>query len=130
MKKELDELICKAFPNLYKDRRGNVQETCMVWGFPEDGWFSLIYECSDTIEKELLKIPEGTRPCAQQVKEKFGTLRFYMSFENDVIEKAIERAEERSAKECEKCGAEAILRGDFWVITLCDKCDEESSSVN
>ena len=43
MKKELDELLCERYPKIFKDRYGNMQETCMCWGFDVgDGWFNII----------------------------------------------------------------------------------------
>lgn len=65
-----------------------------------------------------------------QVKEKFGTLRYYFGTTKSGVESdimyAIERwAENRSASTCESCGKFGELRGDSWVITLCDSCDEE-----
>ena len=80
MREELDKKLCEAFPNLYRDRHGDKTQTNMRWGFPGDGWFDLLWECSEKIEAEILKMPEAKRKeCrAAQVKEKFGTLRFYM----------------------------------------------------
>lgn len=57
-----------------------------------------------------------------QVKEKFGTLRFYCP-SNDQIWKYISMAETLSAKICEVCGKWGKLREDrSWVQTLCDEC--------
>jgi hypothetical protein len=43
MRKELDEKLCKDYPEIFKDRRGNMQETAMCWGFEcGDGWYSII----------------------------------------------------------------------------------------
>lgn len=44
-------------------------------------------------------------PAASQVKEKFGTLRFYMDYATDEMYKLIEEAEAKSAITCELCGA-------------------------
>lgn len=69
-------------------------------------------------------MPEDTKTkcCASQVKEKFGTLRFYMSCETDEMSELIDRAEELSAKICETCGAPGELRNDGWLRTMCDDC--------
>lgn len=43
MKKELDELLCSKYPEIFGDRHGNVTKTAMCWGFEcGDGWFDLI----------------------------------------------------------------------------------------
>ena len=40
MKQELDEALCRDFPNLFRDRHGNMMTTCMCWGFEcGDGWY-------------------------------------------------------------------------------------------
>lgn len=62
-------------------------------------------------------------PRAAQVKEKFGTLRFYMTFETEVISKLIRKAEKKSAITCEKCGKKGKLRDNGWLITLCNSCN-------
>lgn len=97
------------------------------------GWFNLIKDLSIKIEKILeenakrIKIPEGEEifyfeMFAEQVKEKFGTLRFYMSTETDEITNLIHEAEAASSQTCEDCGAFAKMRGTTWIETKCDNC--------
>lgn len=51
MNKELDDKLCRDFPNLYSDRHVSMQETCMCWGFNcGDGWFDIIYNLSSKLE--------------------------------------------------------------------------------
>ena len=64
-------------------------------------------------------------PSAVQVKEKMGTLRFYMSAETEAIREAIEEAQARSEIICEVCGAPGELRGEKWVYTLCEEHKRE-----
>ncbi len=59
---------------------------------------------------------------AVQVKEKFGTLSFYMSSGTNEIWNLIRQAENTSAITCEDCGEPGVLRASNWVKTLCDKC--------
>jgi predicted HicB family RNase H-like nuclease len=51
-----------------------------------------------------------------QVKEKFGGLRFYYSFNSDQAENIVREAERRSTQICETCGAPGKLgaRGGWW----------------
>lgn len=56
-----------------------------------------------------------------QVKEKFGTLRYYCSG-NDNICDFIDYAEHASEHTCEACGEYGKLRDDGWLVTQCDKC--------
>lgn len=68
-----------------------------------------------------------------QVKEKFGTLRFYATWEMKEeldgwyvpdIEQCIHFCEMLSAYTCEWCGAAGKLRDQRrWLLTLCDDCD-------
>ena len=77
MRKELDEKLCKTYPDIFRERDLSPQETCMCWGFPGDGWYKII----DELCKQLTSIQKvtGLQVVAKQVKEKFGTLRFYVS---------------------------------------------------
>ena len=57
-----------------------------------------------------------------QVKEKFGTLRFYCSG-TDKIDQYVTMAEQLSAMTCELCGAPGKLdTTESWYRTLCEKC--------
>lgn len=127
MNKELDDKLCKDFPNLFVDRNASMRETCMCWGFPGDGWYGLIREAAEKLEPLIVAIREQAPdesyfPRASQVKEKFGTLRFYMSSSTDEMEKIIDEAERKSAETCETCGSTGELRKGGWLVTLCDKC--------
>ena len=43
MRKELDDLLCEKYPEIFKDRHGDKMVTCMCWGFNiGDGWFNII----------------------------------------------------------------------------------------
>jgi len=62
-------------------------------------------------------------PCASQVKEKFGTLRFYLTSGTDEMFDLVHEYERRSEIICEACGSNAELRNDqYWYSTLCEKC--------
>jgi hypothetical protein len=58
---------------------------------------------------------------AVQIKEKFGTLRFYVDQASEIQFTLIEDAEERSAQICDICGAPARLRDEGWMMTRCDQ---------
>jgi hypothetical protein len=59
---------------------------------------------------------------AVQVKEKYGTLRFYTDTYNSEISALISFAESMSAITCEQCGAPGSQTGGGWIQTKCDKC--------
>lgn len=123
MNPELDEKLVKAFPNLYAE----------CWGFEcGDGWYDLLWELSSGLEFLIRRYKKEDRdpdwlPRASQVKEKFGTLRFYMTCETKKMSKLIDDAETKSASICEKCGAKGQLTGKSWLKTLCEEHNEENS---
>jgi hypothetical protein len=128
MKKELDDKLCKEFPLLYSDRHASMQETCMCWGFCcGDGWFDLIYRLSQKLEAIIGNMPEDQQKHhrVSQVKEKFGTLRFYMRGETKEMSDLIREAHKESARTCEECGCVGSLYTDGWWNTLCEKCAKE-----
>ena len=85
-----------------------------------DGWFDLINTlCEDIIRVDPTAI-------ATQVKEKFGTLRFYVSAAEDEVFDLIDKAEDASGKICEECGAPGKTEGKMWLKTICKKCKKES----
>lgn len=61
-------------------------------------------------------------PHASQVKEKYGTLCFYMTSGTDEMYNLIYEAEAMSAYICETCGKAGKVRNGGWVVTLCDEC--------
>ena len=57
----------------------------------------------------------SSHPRAEQVKEKFGSLRFYMTSENDEIHALVHEAEQLSYDLCQGCGASQL-------DDICKKC--------
>lgn len=91
----------------------------------EKGWHNIIID----LNKDLsYLIPNYT---LYQVKEKFGTLRYYIEYNGvpqnilEIVKKLISYAEYLSSTTCEYCGVRenVKLRERGWVKTLCDKCD-------
>ena len=70
---------------------------------------------------------EINHPRASQVKEKFGTLSFYMTSATDEMWDIISEAEQKSGTICEDCGASGRRRGGGWIRTLCDTCAKKSN---
>lgn len=118
--KELQE-IC---PHLYVDMYGSPQKTCMTFGIATgNGWYSLIKDLSLQLEALILEMPEEDRYKyrASTVKEKMGSLRFYMWSSTNSMNELINRAEERSYHICEGCGAPGKMRGEQWYYVACDE---------
>lgn len=70
----------------------------------------------------LIKMCEERNIKIEQIKEKFGTLRFYVDSAPDDVYDAIDEAERKSEKTCELCGNPGILRNNVLLQTLCDDC--------
>jgi len=123
--------LVKKHPLLYADVGKPPTQSLMCFGIAcGDGWFKLIYDLSDELERLIKKWrkanPKETYwPCAFQVKEKFGGLRFYMTFGSEEIFSAINAAERKSFRICERCGKTGRPRNvRGWITTLCDKCSD------
>jgi hypothetical protein len=125
MKEELDRQLCEKYPLIFADRNKSMQETCMCWGFEHgDGWYNIIDSLCANIQNHIdwqnrqgEKVPQVV---ATQVKEKFGTLRFYYNGGDDVIDGMVRMAESWSAVACEECGAPGTQNGQGWIKTLCE----------
>lgn len=83
----------------------------------------------EDIEKAAYKdVPKACpQVVAQQVKEKFGTLRFYTFGGDEVIFGMIRLAESMSSVTCETCGAPGKRRGNGWIYTSCDAHSKEET---
>lgn len=80
----------------------------------------------EDIDQAQKKFDETPCPVAVQVKEKFGTLRFYVDRATDAQYNYIDFAEFMSARTCEICGDHGQTYPIGWYQTLCDKhADEE-----
>jgi len=72
--------------------------------------------------KRLVWFPD-TGFAVSQVKEKYGTLRFYCTGNNTIFQYT-QWAEYLSSVICEECGKPGKLREGGWLRTLCDACQE------
>lgn len=136
MSPELDKLLCDRYPKIFTNRHGDMSTTAMCWGFEcDDGWFNIIDQLCASIqshidmserrrEHALRNNQEAKDACPQviafQVKEKFGTLRFYISGGDDSVRGMIRMAEAMSSVTCEVCGTPGKTVGETWIRTLCE----------
>jgi hypothetical protein len=123
------------FPEMFDDANGEISIS--------KGWYpivsalcGLIYWHYDWIQKRRIRllennphdeiIPDAVEfPKIQQVKEKFGGLRFYLDGADDYTDGAISMAESWAARTCEQCGAPGQRRSGGWIRTLCDTHEAE-----
>jgi hypothetical protein len=133
MRDDLDRQLCEKYPLIFADRNKSMMETCMCWGFEHgDGWYQILDSLCANIQSHIdwqnenfaKGYPRYEKPVpqvvAQQVKEKFGTLRFYYNGGDDVIDGMVRMAESWSAVACEECGAPGTQNSRGWIKTLCE----------
>lgn len=138
------EALRAAYPRLFA--KGTTIE---VW-FPR-GWTSIVNALCSFLDV-LLDDAQAAQFRVEQVKEKFGTLRFYYSvggeaavtadihlpkgvlrlrtqptypqpFPADAVDAAIAQAEKLTACTCATCGAPGKLRTKGWHHVACDECE-------
>jgi len=63
---------------------------------------------------------EVVQVTVDQIKEKFGTLRFYYTGGDDYIDGLVSMAEAMSSVTCESCGNPGKSTGGGWIRTLCE----------
>ena len=141
MKQELDELLCQKYPKMMVNRNKDMTETCMCWGFDcGDGWYNILDQLMGNIqhhidwnnknfEKGYAQYKQVPQVTLDQVKEKFGTLRFYYTGGDDVIDGMVRMAESMSGVICEECGNQGERKGGGWVRTICEPCEEKRDAM-
>lgn len=106
MERELESRLVERWPswfNIGGDRMFNA----MARGFEHgDGWFDILWRLCADLEPLVtgLEKKTGGRFRVLQVKEKLGTLHFYVSGHTDAIDRRIAEAQEESSHTCEVCG--------------------------
>jgi len=134
MKKELDDLLVSKYPKIFKNRNASMLETAMCWGFDcRNGWFWLLDNLCKCIQSYLDNNPhlKVGQVVATQVKEKYGSLRFYYEGGNETIHGMVWLAEHQSYNICEECGAtEDIGNTAGWISIRCKTCAEKEGLIS
>lgn len=110
--KLFSEKMERDFPSMFSGKYG---------GFAVGpGWYPLLETLCQNIQQH---IDNSNGKCPQviveQIKEKFGGLRFYYQGGDDFIHGAVWLAESLSVITCEECGAPAERRNTGWIKSLC-----------
>ena len=136
MKQEYDTYLCTTYPKMFVNRYKPMTETTMCWGFDcGNGWYNIIRVLCSNIQHHIdwrnrknelnPNQPIVPQVTVDQVKEKFGTLRFYYTGGDDYIDGLVSMAESMSGVTCEECGNPGSTLGRGWLTTLCEKHAEE-----
>jgi hypothetical protein len=128
MTEKLQNKLYKKFNKIFAQK-----DQSLRWGFEcDDGWYELIYSLCEKIQAYIDKVG-CQQVIAIQIKEKFGSLRFYIYFDIDllnkedavydahynVIQAMIDKASEQSLKICEATGGHGVLhKRGTWLKTL------------
>ena len=91
---------------------------------PLEKRFGSFVNADERIQEALENGVRTVRPVipqviAQQVKEKFGTLRFYYQGGDDYISGLVAMAESLSGNTCETCGKPGHRTSGGWIKTAC-----------
>ncbi len=127
MRPDLQKLLHARFPALYIRCDEPPSRSLMGYGFGVgDGWFPIIAALSEVVSAHDETC--GRSPTvAAQVKEKFGSLRFYVDGADGYARGAIACAEALSVAFCDRCGRPARTHAFGGLIaTVCRHCVEAS----
>ena len=114
MNPDLTQKLLDKYPKLFSNQQ--------FWGFEcGDGWYDILDNLCGAITQYT---HDPDEVYVDQIKEKFGRLRFYLSREDDVMHGMITLAEYMSGHTCETCGKRGKTRGGSWMVTLCDEHHE------
>lgn len=129
MNADLEKKLYAKYPKIFRQKDLSMRETCMCWGIAcSDGWYELL----DNLCWKLQSMTDSNPDCkdqngnlrfpqieATQVKEKYGTLRFYTNVASDWQDGVIDFAETMSASICDVCGKPGKLNSEGWVEARC-----------
>jgi len=127
MKPELEKKLVEKYPKIFQMVESTPQESCMAWGIcTGDGWYWIIDKLCESLQynTDNNKHPQIV---AAQVKEKFGTLRFYVNSATESQYEVIHFVESLTYDICEECGTtkDVSQNKGGWISTRCNSCREK-----
>lgn len=128
------ESFMSRFPILFQNRKKSMRETTMCWGIEcPRGWYHILEQLCTILEYTNMKAVKehNCAIVADQVKEKFGTLRFYFSIrtvddDGVVINKVDENGDFKSDKLTNKLNENAYRIVSYYLEMLADKFIREA----
>ena len=130
MSPEKEKALQDKYPKIFGT--SDPSEPYTVYGIEcGDGWYDLLDVLCRNIQGHLdfkmkdLKTgeeKEAMQLITTQVKQKFGTLRFYHSGGDEYTAGLIQMAEAISGMICETCGDKATVKTGGWIRNICNAC--------
>jgi hypothetical protein len=129
---DIIDMLCNniqhRIDNIVKQRQYAIEWNNQV-NDPDNDWS----DKASFIKREERTVPELIEQVvAKQIKEKFGTLRFYYDGGDEFIHGLDSMAGSMSSVICEVCGSPGESRStkkQRWVLVLCDKHAEEQGYI-
>lgn len=140
MKTELQKKLFKKYPKIFRQKGLDMSQTCMCWGIEcPDTWYYIIDQLCYMLQFNT-KHNGFPQVEATQVKEKYGSLRFYYTTiggNKEYIERhlgyidgLVSFAESLTYTICASCGSkENVKATSGWITYLCDKCRNKKECV-
>lgn len=136
MNEKLEQKLFDKFPKIFQKKDLDMSMTCMCWGIDTpDSWYNIIQKLCEKLQWDT---DNNNYPqvVAEQVKEKFGTLRFYYGLDNiqklseerlthneGYIEGVVSVYEDITSGICSECGSNKdVTSTRGWVRYLCGDC--------
>lgn len=115
----------KKYPVLFKCRHmdGTIHSFQSISA--GDGWFNILEAFAKQATPIIKKYSKEDRPYLSTIKEKYGTLRIYLTHEPKELSELVQQAEDRSEITCETCGEPGQARGKGWIYTACERHTKE-----
>jgi|APCry1669193128_1035447.scaffolds.fasta_scaffold12548_6 hypothetical protein len=116
---EMQEYFPKVYPKMFVGKYGGIAVGA--------GWANILVQLCQNIQHHLdWKNKDGEivpQVVVQQVKEKFGSLRFYYQGGDEYVAGLVSMAESMSGVTCESCGVPGETRRGGWIRVLCQSCE-------
>jgi hypothetical protein len=109
----------ETYPKMFSQPYGGVAVSRGWWPIIET-LCANIQSHTDWWNKNRETRPVVEQVVVEQIKEKFGGLRFYYSGGDDTVAGMVRMAEAWADVACEECGAAGTRRSGGWIRTLCD----------
>lgn len=127
MQEKLQNILFEKYPKIFQDKDDPVNKSLMSFGIDTgDGWFWLIDNLCQQLQFDTDN-NEEVQIIAFQVKEKFGSLRFYVKTCSERQDAIIGFTQFLSCSICEKCGNTKNVKktNKGYIIPLCENCTKE-----